>query len=169
MPLRKADRLEDQFLDHHRICQLPRLWGQQPFLTGCQQLFIDKLVSLVQPRLLAPEKVLATEGERGHELFMLQEGCVVAMLNHQKVEDFPVGTVIGDAMMMYSQWQWPYNVVTATRCQIQYLSCRSFRSAISAHPSEGKKVWNNLRLGPFAEACSGKRKLSTGLDQSLRI
>jgi CRP-like cAMP-binding protein len=135
-------------MNHHgwtdeHLAQVPLFQG----LTRRQLRTVSSLAARVD---LGPGKVLAKEGRRGHEFFIVLDGEVDVRHGDQVLETRGPGEYVGEMALMDSRPRTA-DLVTKTPVTIEVMSSREFQSLLSEVPALSTEIRATMAARRAAE------------------
>jgi len=114
--------------------------GRTPLFKGLSRGELVELAKVTEDLEFDEGKVLAREGEIGHEFFVIVDGEVVVTKDGREIRRLSSGDFFGEIALI---WDSPRRTATVTatapiRCFI--LTRQAFRSLIAHHPDIEAKV-----------------------------
>ena len=118
--------------------------GRTPLFKGLSRAELVELAKVTEDLEFDEGKVLAREGEIGHEFFVIVDGEVVVTKNGREIRRLSSGDFFGEIALI---WDSPRRTATVTattpiRCFI--LTRQAFRSLIAHQPEIEAKVLEAL-------------------------
>ena len=110
---------------------------------GCNQKELAKVASLVDEVDLAAGTVIAREGQRGHEFFVLAEGTVTVSMPDGSTVSLGPGSFFGE-MALLDGGPRVATVTAATPVVLLVVDRRSFASLLRETPSVTEKMLAEL-------------------------
>jgi CRP/FNR family transcriptional regulator, cyclic AMP receptor protein len=120
-----------------------RLLSQVPLFTACSRGELGRVASLVDQIEAPAGKVIAREGDRGWEFFIITEGRAKATKRGTKVASFGPGAFFGE-MSLLDKGPRSATVTAETDMQLLVLSSRSFSTLIADNPSVSRKLLRGM-------------------------
>jgi CRP/FNR family transcriptional regulator, cyclic AMP receptor protein len=114
--------------------------GRPPLFTHLSRGELVELAKVTEDMEVDEGKVLAREGEIGHEFFVIVDGDVVVTKDGEEVRRLGPGDFFGEIALI---WESPRRTATVTAAgpvRFFVLTRQAFRSLIDRHPDIEEKV-----------------------------
>jgi CRP-like cAMP-binding protein len=114
--------------------------GRAPLFTNLSRAELVELAKVTEDLDAAEGKVLAREGEIGHEFFVIVDGEVSVTKDGQEVRRLAPGDFFGEIALIWESPRRTATVTAATPVRFFVLTRQAFRSLIDHHPDIEAKV-----------------------------
>jgi CRP-like cAMP-binding protein len=130
--------------------------GRAPLFKNLSRGELVELAKVTEDLDAAEGKVLAREGDIGHEFFVIVDGEVSVMKDGQEVRRLAPGDFFGEIALIWESPRRTATVTAATPIRFFVLTRQAFRSLIGHHPDIEAKVLEEVeKRMPTTEAGEG--------------
>jgi CRP-like cAMP-binding protein len=127
--------------------------GRAPLFRNLSRAELVELAKVTEDLDAAEGKVLAREGDIGHEFFVIVDGEVAVTRDGQEVRRLSSGDFFGEIALIWESPRRTATVTAATPVRFFVLTRQAFRSLIDHHPDIEAKVLEEVeRRMPTTEA-----------------
>ncbi|CAJ1363908.1 unnamed protein product [Effrenium voratum] len=129
------------------------------FFSALKEPCLRMIAAKLQVCFLAPEEVLAREGERVDRVWFMGKGTADAVILGKKVETYFDGAVIGPPLGLLMEHNWDQTVTTTAFSDFMVLTCEDLQSFFSNHESEASRVHAaafRVQVAQKAKTCKPK-------------
>lgn len=105
---------------------------------------LEELAKVTEDLEFEPGKVLAREGEIGHEFFVILEGEVAVERDGQEVRTLGSGDFFGEIALIWESARRTATVVARSHVRLFVLTRQAFRGLMAHHPDIERKVLEAL-------------------------
>lgn len=110
------------------------------FFRALKEPCLKMIAAKLQVCFLAPEEVLAREGEKVDKLWFMGKGTADAVVQGQKVHTYLSRSVIGPPMALLMDQNWTQTVTTTSFSDFMVLTRHDLHIFLTHHESEASKV-----------------------------
>ena len=114
--------------------------GRAPLFKGLSRAELVELAKVTEDLEFEEGKVLAREGELGHEFFVLVDGDVLVTKDGEEIRRLGPGDFFGEIALVWDSPRRTATVTAATPVRFFVLTRQAFRSLIDHHPDIEEKV-----------------------------
>jgi CRP-like cAMP-binding protein len=118
--------------------------GRAPLFENLARAELVALAKVTEDLEVDDGKVLAREGEIGHEFFVIVDGDVVVTKGGQEIRRLGPGDFFGEIALVWESPRRTATVAAAGPVRFFVLTRQAFRSLIAHHPDIEKKVLDVL-------------------------
>jgi CRP-like cAMP-binding protein len=127
--------------------------GRAPLFRNLSRAELVELAKVTEDLDAAEGKVLAREGDIGHEFFVIVDGEVAVTRDGQEVRRLSSGDFFGEIALIWESPRRTATVTAATPVRFFVLTRQAFRSLIDHHPDIEAKVLEEVeKRMPTTEA-----------------
>jgi CRP-like cAMP-binding protein len=117
--------------------------GRAPLFKGLSRHELVELAKVTEDLEVADGKVLAREGEIGHEFFVIVDGEVVVAKEGQEIRRLSAGDFFGEIALLWESRRTA-TVTAASPLRFFVLTRQAFRGLVDHHPDIEAKVLEEL-------------------------
>jgi CRP-like cAMP-binding protein len=117
--------------------------GRAPLFKGLSRHELVELAKVTEDLEVADGKVLAREGEIGHEFFVIVDGEVVVSKEGQEIRRLSAGDFFGEIALLWESRRTA-TVTAASPLRFFVLTRQAFRGLVDHHPDIEAKVLEEL-------------------------
>ncbi|RHY32207.1 hypothetical protein DYB32_002756 [Aphanomyces invadans] len=122
-----------EYLKDIKYATLQSMVTSVPFFKYCRATFVRALIDLMETQSVPTNYILCRKGEVGQDMYFVQSGVMVVIVDNVKVRELRSGHYFGEQAIFINQIR-SATVVASTFCMLQKLSRAHVRMVMQGYP-----------------------------------
>lgn len=114
-----------------------------PLFRDVPKKHLRSMAKLVEVIDVGPQKVLAHQGDRGREMFVIVDGSIRVTRNNRKVAELGPGDVVGE-LSLIDGGERTATITTTTEALLLVIPGPAFKGIVESEPTLGMVLLKNL-------------------------